>query len=495
MNKIFKQIKAKGQVGKEHGSPARIVDAVKHSSVATVYDRPEDAESIYIGAHGKKVKAHFKALLPIVIFLVLYVAIGIIFSISEGSANGFSKVPTLLLLLFALGIAFLQNRKLDYQTKFNVVVRGMANKNIIQMIFIFLLAGIFIGASGNEGARSIANFLLSIVPPNFAPLAFFVATCLIALGMGTSVGTIMLMTPIAFTISEITGYYLEFCEAVVLCGALFGDNLSVISDTTIAVCSGQDCKINAKFLDNLKIAAVPVILSIALIFYVTSQETAPVIDTSGSNLLMAVPYLLVLLFGVLGVNVFLVLLFGILCSAILKIALGISEPFALLADMQGGLNSMFDVVMITFLVAAICSLIREYGGFKAIILKIYDLFSSRKGGQFAIALLVAVMDIATANNTVAIIISNPVVKEITKKYRIPKKRTCSILAIVSCSVQCFLPYGAQMLVACATLAQFGASVNAFSFVPYLFYPLALLVSLFFFIICGKNYKIKNPPSA
>ncbi|MCF0103942.1 MAG: Na+/H+ antiporter NhaC family protein [Eggerthellaceae bacterium] len=494
MNKVLKYLQTKYLSRKDHITHGSIACAVKYSSIATVYNHPGDASSIYIGAHGRKLRASFIALLPIAIFLFLYLATGVIFSIFEGDVNGFSKVPTLLLLLFALGIAFMQNGKLDYKTKLNVVVRGMANKNIIQMIFIFLLSGIFIGASGDEGARSISNFLLSIIPSNFAPLAFFVATCLISLGMGTSVGTIMLMTPIAFTISEITGYYLEFCEAIVICGALFGDNLSVISDTTISACSGQNCKINLKFLDNLKIAAVPIILSVALIYYITSQETVPFIDTSGSNLLLAVPYLFVLLLGVLGINVFLMLLFGILCSAILKITLGISEPLSLLVEIQSGITSMFDVVMITFLVAAICSLIREYGGFKAVILKIYDLFSSRKGGQLAIVLLVAIMDIATANNTVAIIISNPVVKEIAIKYRIPRARVCSILAIVSCSMQSFLPYGAQMLVACIALTNLGASVNAFSFMPYLFYPLALLVSLFFFVICGKNFKINKSQS-
>ena len=433
-------------------------------------------------------KGNVKALLPIGVFLVLYLGLGILFEYGMGIPMGFYNIPVVVIFLVALLVACFQNRKLPFDDKLTIMGRGMGDKTIVTMVLIFMVAGIFVGTVGRDSAESVAYLLLSVVPVQFAVLVLFVVSCFVSLAMGTSVGTITLITPIAVAVSSASGFSLPLCVASVMGGAMFGDNLSFISDTTIAACQGQGCQMKDKFRENFKIALPAAIVSLVIILALSFGA-----DLGGSvvheyDLIQLIPYLIVLVGGIIGVNVFVVLLLGILSGSIIMVATGATAATDLLANMGSGAAGMFETTMVALLVSAICALIREYGGFVALLNGIKSLFKSKKGGQLGMGLLVGAMDIATANNTVAIVISNPIAADMAKTYGISKRKTASLLDTFSCVFQGILPYGAQMLVAISAATELGFAVSAFQIIPFLFYPFLLLISslVFIFIVPDKK---------
>ena len=433
-------------------------------------------------------KGNVKALLPIGVFLVLYLGLGILFEYGMGIPMGFYNIPVVVIFLVALLVACFQNRKLPFDDKLTIMGRGMGDKTIVTMVLIFMVAGIFVGTVGRDSAESVAYLLLSVVPVQFAVAVLFVVSCFVSLSMGTSVGTITLITPIAVAVSSASGFSLPLCVASVMGGAMFGDNLSFISDTTIAACQGQGCQMKDKFRENFKIALPAAIVSLVIILALSFGA-----DLGGSvvheyDLIQLIPYLLVLVGGIIGVNVFVVLLLGILSGSIIMVATGATAATDLLANMGSGAAGMFETTMVALLVSAICALIREYGGFVALLNGIKSLFKSKKGGQLGMGLLVGAMDIATANNTVAIVISNPIAADMAKTYGISKRKTASLLDTFSCVFQGILPYGAQMLVAISAATELGFAVSAFQIIPFLFYPFLLLISslVFIFIVPDKK---------
>ena len=406
-------------------------------------------------------KGNVKALLPIGVFLVLYLGLGILFEYGMGIPMGFYNIPVVVIFLVALLVACFQNRKLPFDDKLTIMGRGMGDKTIVTMVLIFMVAGIFVGTVGRDSAESVAYLLLSVVPVQFAVAVLFVVSCFVSLSMGTSVGTITLITPIAVAVSSASGFSLPLCVASVMGGAMFGDNLSFISDTTIAACQGQGCQMKDKFRENFKIALPAAIVSLVIILALSFGA-----DLGGSvvheyDLIQLIPYLIVLVGGIIGVNVFVVLLLGILSGSIIMVATGATAATDLLANMGSGAAGMFETTMVALLVSAICALIREYGGFVALLNGIKSLFKSKKGGQLGMGLLVGAMDIATANNTVAIVISNPIAADMAKTYGISKRKTASLLDTFSCVFQGILPYGAQMLVAISAATELGFAVSAF----------------------------------
>ena len=428
------------------------------------------------------------ALLPIGVFLVLYLGLGVLFEYVLGIPMGFYSIPIVVVFLVALLVACVQNRALPFDDKLAVMGRGMGDKTIVTMILIFMAAGVFVGTVGRDSAESVAYLLLSIVPPQFAVAVLFVVSCFVSLSMGTSVGTITLIVPIAVAVSAASGFDLPLCIASVMGGAMFGDNLSFISDTTIAACQGQGCQMKDKFRENFKIALPAALATLALILVLSFGA-----DLDGSvvhdyDLVQLVPYLIVLVGGIVGINVFVVLLLGIASGSVIMVATGATAPTDLLANMGTGAAGMFETTMVALLVSAICALIREHGGFAALLAGIRSLFKSRKGGQLGMGLLVGAMDIATANNTVAIVMANPIAKEMAQTYGISSRKTASILDTFSCVFQGILPYGAQMLVALSAAAELGFSVSAFQVIPFLLYPFLLLASslLFIFFIPDKT---------
>ena len=433
-------------------------------------------------------KGNVKALLPIGVFLVLYLGLGILFEYGMGIPMGFYNIPVVVIFLVALLVACFQNRKLPFDDKLTIMGRGMGDKTIVTMVLIFMVAGIFVGTVGRDSAESVAYLLLSVVPVQFAVAVLFVVSCFVSLSMGTSVGTITLITPIAVAVSSASGFSLPLCVASVMGGAMFGDNLSFISDTTIAACQGQGCQMKDKFRENFKIALPAAIVSLVIILALSFGA-----DLGGSvvheyDLIQLIPYLIVLVGGIIGVNVFGVLLLGILSGSIIMVATGATAATDLLANMGSGAAGMFETTMVALLVSAICALIREYGGFVALLNGIKSLFKSKKGGQLGMGLLVGAMDIATANNTVAIVISNPIAADMAKTYGISKRKTASLLDTFSCVFQGILPYGAQMLVAISAATELGFAVSAFQIIPFLFYPFLLLISslVFIFIVPDKK---------
>lgn len=435
-------------------------------------------------------KENWKALLPIGVFLCLYLGLGILFEYVLKIPMGFYNIPIVVSFLVALLVAFLQNPKLKFDDKLEIIAKGVGDKNIVTMILIFLAAGIFVGVVGRSSAESVAYFLLSIIPPQFAVIVLFVVSCFVSIAMGTSVGTITLITPIAVALANASGFHAALCVGTVMGGAMFGDNLSFISDTTIAACNGQGCAMKDKFRTNLWIAMPAAFVTLIIIAVMTITTDVNSSLNLEYNLIQIIPYLLVLVGGIIGINVFVVLLIGIASGAIIMLATGATQATALLANMGSGVSGMYETIMVTILVSSICALIREYGGFLAILNFIKRVFKNQKGGQLGIGLLVGAMDIATANNTVAIVMANPIAKEISEEYDITPQTTASILDTFSCIFQGIIPYGAQMLVAISAAAELGCELSAFDIMPNLFYPFMLFISsmLTIFFVSEKKEK-------
>lgn len=278
-------------------------------------------------------KGNVKALLPIGVFLVLYLGLGVLFEYGMGIPMGFYNIPIVVIFLVALLVACVQNRKLPFDDKLVVMGRGIGDKTIVTMVLIFMAAGIFVGTVGRDSAESVAYLMLSVIPAEFSVLVLFVVSCFVSLAMGTSVGTITLITPIAVAVSTASGFDLPLCVASVMGGAMFGDNLSFISDTTIAACQGQGCQMKDKFRENFKIAVPAALATLAIILALSLGSDISGTVSHDYDLIQLVPYLIVLVGGIVGVNVFVVLLLGILSGSLIMVATGATAATDLLASM------------------------------------------------------------------------------------------------------------------------------------------------------------------
>ena len=429
------------------------------------------------------------ALLPIGVFLVLYLGLGLWFEYGLKIPMGFYNIPIVIAFLVAILVACLQNRSLSFDEKLTIMGQGVGDKNIITMLLIFLCAGAFVGVVGRSSAQSVAYFMLHIIPPKFAVAVLFLVACFVSTAMGTSVGTITLLTPIAVEVANASSFNMALCVGTVVGGAMFGDNLSFISDTTIAACNGQGCAMKDKFRGNFFIALPAALGTLAVVLMLTmGQDTAPI--DQPYNLVQIIPYVLVLAGGIIGINVFLVLLIGIASGAVIMLLSGQMVATDLLSAMGSGAGGMFETSMVAILVAAMCGLIRVHGGFDALLYMIRKVFKGNKGGQLGMGMLVAAMDVATANNTVAIVMAGPIAREMAESYDITPQRSASILDTFSCIVQGILPYGAQMLYAVGAVTALGGAISAFDIIPYLFYPYLLLVSCLAAIYLVKGKKAK-----
>ena len=433
---------------------------------------------------NERISPNPKALVPIGVFLVLYLGNGIFFEYIKPAEGrmGFYVVSVVLAFSVSLIVAFLQNRKRSFDEKIHICAEGIGDDNIVIMLFIFLLAGAFSGIAGEAGgASSTANLLLSVIPGRFAVPGLFLIACLISMAMGTSVGTISVLTPIACAVARNGSLSLSLCVGVVVGGAMFGDNLSFISDTTIAATKTQGVEMRDKFRTNIRIALpAAVITMIGLLVYAFVKSGADVGEFDYS-IVQALPYFLVLLLSIIGINVFIVLLIGIILFVGAGIITGSLTYSTALASMGSGMSGMFETMIVTILVASIAALMKENGGFEAILSLIKRKADSKRGGMFGIAFLTAFMDVATANNTVAIVIAAPIAKSISEEYHVEPRKTASLLDTCSCIMQGIIPYGAQLLVAAGI-----AGVASFSLIPFLIYPYVLLVFVIASIIGEKS---------
>lgn len=415
------------------------------------------------------------ALLPILVFLCIFLGSGII-------TGDFYAMPAIVAFLIALAVAFVQNRKLKFNEKIAVIAKGVGDDNIITMSLIFLCAGAFSGAvTAAGGVDSTVNLGLSILPSGVAVVGLFIIGCFISVSMGTSMGTIAAMAPIAIGISEKTGFTMAVCIGAVVCGAMFGDNLSMISDTTIAAVKTQGCEMKDKFKENFLIVLPAAILTIVLLFVITMNGDFEMTGELTYNFWKVVPYILVLVGALIGINVFAVLIGGTIVSLIVGIATGsiaVNQMFVVVGE---GVTGMYDITVISIVVACIVSLVKEHGGIQFVLNLIHKNIKSEKGAELGIAGLSLVVDACTANNTVAIVMAGPIAKEISDEFGVNAKRSASLLDIFSSVGQGLIPWGAQLLSA-ATLT----GLTPYDIIPYCFYPILMAISAVLFILLRKR---------
>ena len=432
------------------------------------------------------------ALLPILCFLVVFIGMGV-------WLNDFYAMPAIVGFLIALGVAFCQNRKRSFSEKMEDVTHSMGDSNVMIMCLVFVMAGGFSGAvQAAGGVDSTVNFSLSILPPSVAVAGLFIIGCFISTAMGTSVGTIAALAPIAVGISDKTGIAGALCIGAVVSGAMFGDNLSMISDTTIAATRNQGCEMKDKFRENFKIVLPAAVISLVLFLILASGGDYTFTGDRSYNLFKILPYLVVLIGALLGMNVFVVLALGIVLSLVVGVATGAfawTDMFRVVfegPDGAGGIKNMYDITVISIVVAGIIGLVKANGGIDFILNGIKKRVKTPKGAQLGIAALSSLVDISTANNTVAIVMAGPIAKDISNEFSISPKRTAAILDIFTSVWQGIIPYGAQILYACAGAAAVGMTLSPVELFPYLFYPILMGISAVVFILFfGNRKKSKN----
>lgn len=403
------------------------------------------------------------ALMPLVVFLCLYLVTSLI-------VNDFYKVPITVAFLVASIYAVATTKGLSLNDRIIQYSSGAANKNIMMMIWIFILAGAFAQSAKAMGAiDATVNLTLHLLPGSLLLAGVFLASCFISLSIGTSVGTIVALVPVAVGIASKTDVGIPFMTALVIGGAFFGDNLSFISDTTIAATRTQGCQMRDKFKMNMLIALPAAILVFAYyIFYGNNVEaltSANVIEWG-----KVIPYIIVLVTAIAGLNVMLVLLLGIISTGIIGMAYGTFDLFGWFGSMGQGITGMGELIIITLMAGGMLELIRFNGGVDYILHKLTKKVNGKRGAEFSIAALVSLANMCTANNTIAIITVGPLAAEIADQYKIDKRRSASILDIFSCVIQGIIPYGAQMLIAAEL-----ASVSPLNIIEYLYYPIVLCI--------------------
>lgn len=403
------------------------------------------------------------ALMPLIVFLCLYLVTSLII-------NDFYKVPITVAFTAASIYAVATTRGLTLNERIFQFSSGAANKNIMMMIWIFVLAGAFAQSAKAMGAiDATVNLTLHLLPDSLLLAGIFLASCFISLSIGTSVGTIVALVPVAAGIAAKTGIGMPFMTALVIGGAFFGDNLSFISDTTIAATRTQGCVMRDKFRVNFLIA-LPAALLVFTYYIIEGLQVETIHNAGPIEWVKVIPYLIVLGTAIAGMNVMLVLTLGIATTGIIGCFSGSFDIFEWFGAMGNGITGMGELIIITLIAGGMLELIRFNGGVDYILHKLTNRVKSKKGAEFSIAALVSIANICTANNTIAIITVGPLANDIAEKFRIDKRKSASILDTFSCVTQGCIPYGAQMLIA-AELAQ----LSPLEIIRYLYYPMALAI--------------------
>ena len=419
---------------------------------------------------GRKMNG-WLALSPLLVFLLVYLVSSIV-------ARDFYKVPVAAAFIVASAYALLITRSVDKtDAKISIFSEGAGNKNVLLMIWIFVLAGAFAATARDIGAiDATVNATLKILPGKLIYAGLFLAACFISMAIGTSVGTIVALVPIATGIAQETGTGIPLITAVIIGGAFFGDNLSFISDTTVAATKSQGCPMRDKFRANLWIAA-PAALAVTVLYVVMGLQVEAAPAAGAVQWVGLIPYLLVIGLALAGVNVVTVLTIGIIVNGIIGWCTGAYDWIGWMASIGGGIGSMGELIIVSLLAGGMLEIIRYNGGLDFIIGGLTRRIRGRRGAYLSVAGLVSLVNFCTANNTIAIITVGPLAKDISEKYGLDPRKTASILDTFSCLVQGIIPYGAQMLMASGL-----AGVSAASITGYLYYPFALgffaLLSIF-----------------
>ncbi|WP_093728267.1 Na+/H+ antiporter NhaC family protein [Terribacillus halophilus] len=431
---------------------------------------------IYFGG-GRMKKGNPWALIPFVVFLILFIGSGVI-------TGDFYAFPVIVAIIIAGAVALAMNRKETFARKVDIFCQGAGNLNVMLMVVIFLLAGAFSGVTKGMGAvDSTVNFALSFVPQNLLVMGLFVIACFISLAMGTSVGTIVALAPIGVGISEHTDLSMALVMAAIIGGSMFGDNLSFISDTTITAVRSQGVRMKDKFKVNFWIVLPAAIVTSIILGIITMGETAQVEHVSYSWIKI-LPYILVIVFALAGMNVFLVLASGIVLAGAVGLVDGSYHVMDLFQKMGEGMAGMYEIAFLAILIAGMVEVIKYNGGIDYLLYLSTRRIKSKKGAEFSIAGLVGITDLSTANNTISILITGPLAKNIADQYGIERRKTASILDIFSCAIQGLLPYGGQILAAASV-----AGISPVSILQYSFYPVLIVVCGIIAILIG--YPKKN----
>ncbi|GAA0108751.1 MULTISPECIES: Na+/H+ antiporter NhaC family protein [Clostridium] len=406
-----------------------------------------------------KNKGNGLALIPLGVFLLVYLGTSIV-------AKDFYAVSVIVPFLAAALTALIMNRKIKFDEKVEIFCKGAGNTNILLMIIIFILAGAFAQVAKDMGAvDSTVNLGLSLLPSSLLIPGIFVIGCFIALSIGTSMGTIVALVPIAVGIADKTGIATALAVGAVVSGAMFGDNLSIISDTTISATRTQGCEMKDKFKMNFKIV-LPAAIITAVIFMLLTKNSAVVnLEVLEFNLFKILPYIIVIVTALLGVNVIVVLLLGILSSGVIGFIFGSFDIIGLFNSISSGISAMSELIIISILIAGTIEIIKFNGGIDFILNKGLKNFKSKRGAEYGIAMLVSLVDICTANNTVAIVTVGPIAKDISNEFDLEPKRVAGILDMFSCVFQGIIPYGAQLISAAGL-----AALSPFAIMKFLFYP-------------------------
>jgi Na+/H+ antiporter NhaC len=430
---------------------------------------------------GKQPTGNFLGLTPILLFMLLVIGSGLL-------TQNFSTMPILVAFVICAGFALLLNNKeskLSIAEKVDVFCKGGGDKTIILLAIIFLLAGAFYSVTVDIGARdATVNWALNYVPTAYLLPGLFVIACFIAFAMGTSMGTITAITPIGIGLAENLGVPIPLAVGIVIGGAMFGDNLSFISDTTIAATRTQGVQLRDKFKANLIIVLPAAFLTAALLMFVEIDGSAE-IASKDYDVWLILPYMLIIGCALLGVNVIGVLGIGISSACVVGLSKGLLTLPSMLQSIQKGMGWMQDMVAIALMIGGIVALMEAYGGIQWLVSNITKRITSKKGAEYGSAILVSALDIATANNTIAIVTTGPIVKDLGERYQIDPRRTASLLDIFSCGFQGLVPYGGQLLVAASL-----AGVSPMALTPYCWYPMLILVFAVFAIATGLP-KFKN----
>lgn len=401
------------------------------------------------------------ALSPIVVFILFYLVTSII-------AGDFYKIPITVAFMVSsiYAIAVFTGKPLMH--RIDSYSRGAATEQMMLMIWIFVLAGAFAHSAKQMGSiDATVNLALSLLPPQMIFAGMFLAACFISLSIGTSVGTIAALTPIAVGLAQETGADLAMMTAIIVGGSFFGDNLSFISDTTIMATQTQGCRLSDKFRVNAFIV-MPAALVILVVYYFLGQNTIAPQQIPAVEWVKVIPYLTVLVTAVCGMNVMAVLTIGIVLCGIIGMFTGSFDIYGWFGAMGDGIMSMGELIIVTMMAGGMLELIKQQGGIDFIINMLTRRVSSKRGAELSIATLVSLVDVCTANNTVAILTVGDIAKQIGDRYGVDNKKCASILDTFSCTVQGLIPYGAQLLIAAGL-----ASVNPVAILPYLYYPFAL----------------------
>lgn len=406
-------------------------------------------------------KPNIWALTPLFVFLCLYLVTSLI-------VNDFYKIPITVAFLVSSVYAICITKGLPLNSRIMQFSSGAADKNIMLMIWIFILAGAFAQSAKDIGAiDATVNLTLQLLPSNLLLAGIFLAACFISLSIGTSVGTIVALVPVVAGIADKTGMDMAFMTAIVVGGAFFGDNLSFISDTTIAATRTQGCAMRDKFRSNFLIV-LPAALLVLGWYIFKGMNLTIVQETTQVEWIKVIPYLIVLLTAFLGLNVALVLILGIISTGMVGIITGSITFFDWFGSMGSGITNMGELLIVTLLAGGMLELIRFNGGVDYILQTLTKRVNSKRGAEFCIAALVSIANFCTANNTIAIITVGPIASDIATRYGVDKRKSASILDTFSCMVQGMIPYGAQMLIATKL-----TSISPISIIGYLYYPMAI----------------------